>query len=142
MSAVPRVDFYLLQVGSRELLACKLAEKAYLLGHKIYVHTASAQAAAALDDLLWTFRDGSFLPHSLVDQQDTLAPVLLGYGNASPPQADLLINLSDAVPEFFHCFARVAEPVDPDEQRKADARARYRVYKDHGCELMTHTLTA
>lgn len=142
MSAAPRVDFYLLQTGSRELLACKLAEKAYLLGHRIYVHAASPQATAALDELMWTFREGSFLPHALIGESQPAPAVWLGHGSVPPPDADLLINLSDAVPEFFHRFARVAEPVDPDERCKADARARYRVYKDRGCELMTHTLAS
>ena len=63
-----KVDFYLLSgVGqdARETMACKLIDKAYQLQHKIYVHTESQQDAKRLDDLLWTFRPGSFIPHSI-----------------------------------------------------------------------------
>ncbi|MEZ5578324.1 MAG: DNA polymerase III subunit chi [Candidatus Competibacteraceae bacterium] len=43
--------------------ACRLADKAYGLGHTVYLFTASEARAAALDDLLWTFRQDSFVPH-------------------------------------------------------------------------------
>ena len=37
-----RIDFYIVQhsePSSRERFACRLAEKAYRLGHRIYIHT-------------------------------------------------------------------------------------------------------
>jgi DNA polymerase III subunit chi len=64
-----RVDFYVLpdaDPAQRPLLACKLAEKAYGQGLKVYIHTATEGEALHLDELLWTFRAGSFLPHAIV----------------------------------------------------------------------------
>ncbi len=64
-----RVDFYVLPNVRREgrmVLACKIAEKAVTSDHRIFVHAADATQARRLDDLMWTFRDGSFLPHVIV----------------------------------------------------------------------------
>ena len=75
-NAVPRVDFYVLPDATpngRLLFACHLVEKAYTLGHPVYLHTASASMARHLDGLLWTYRQDTFLPHALVE--DVLPPI-------------------------------------------------------------------
>jgi DNA polymerase-3 subunit chi len=141
-----RIDFYVLQAGSerhREVFACRLAEKAYGRGMGIYLHTSGPAATARLDELLWTFRDGSFLPHLSVDDAAAAdpegeTPVLVGHGAEPGPQHELLINLADDVPLFFSRFDRVAEIVTGDA---ADAaRDRFRFYRDRGYELNTHKL--
>ena len=65
-----RVDFYISKNNhpdDRAKLACRLAEKAYQMKHRIYVHTDDRQQAEQLDQLMWVFRDGSFIPHCLAD---------------------------------------------------------------------------
>ena len=137
-----QVDFYILEEKaprSRALFACRLAEKAFGLGHRVYLHTGSEGAARELDDLLWTFRDGSFLPHVLAgDGED--APVHIGHGTEPGEGFHLLINLGPEVPSFFSRFERVAEVVDGDETQKARGRERFRFYKDRGYPLETHKL--
>ena len=68
-----RIDFYVLaqtDERARQLLACKLAEKAWRLENSVYIHTKNAADAERLDELLWTFRDGSFVPHGLAGRED------------------------------------------------------------------------
>jgi DNA polymerase-3 subunit chi len=138
-----RVDFYLLnQAGAqaRQLFACRLAEKAYRLENTVHIQTANADDAARLDDLLWTFRDGSFVPHhrirSVNDDQDS--PVTIGCGDEGPPVRDLLINLCDDVPGFAGTFGRIAELVTADAECKQQGRKRFASYRDSGCTLETH----
>ncbi|MFO1419126.1 MAG: DNA polymerase III subunit chi [Methylotetracoccus sp.] len=139
-----RIDFYLVPDGDprgRYLTACRLTEKAYRLGHRIYIQTESEQTAALLDDLLWTFRQNSFVPHArwpAGEQPET--PVFLG--TAEPPEFldDVLINLSDAVPSTFDRFARLVEIVDQDETGKEAGRRRFRFYRDRGLTPATHKL--
>ena len=72
-----KVDFYLLGEGadSRERIACRLAEKAWRLGNRVYVLAPDQAAAQALDELLWTFSQGSFVPHAVCEQQtDVMRP--------------------------------------------------------------------
>lgn len=139
-----RVDFYLLaeaDAGARMRFACRLTEKAYHQDHRVHLHAASAAGAGELDELLWSFRQGSFVPHELTTAgTTTTSPVTIGHGPAMPPQADLLINLSDELPDFLDQFARVAEVVDGSETSVAAARKRFREYRNRGTEPATHKM--
>lgn len=139
-----RVDFYILQgddARTRPQFACRLAEKAWQLGHRIYIHTESAAQTGLLDELLWTWRQDSFLPHGILGEAGEPAPpILLGHAGEPDTHTDVLINLAPEVPLFFGRFERVAELVDDQEQRKQQGRARYGFYRDRGYELQTHRL--
>ena len=94
-----RVDFYILsQHGPRERqsFACRLAEKAYHLDNTVHIHAGSSEIADQLDQLLWTFRDGSFVPHDLLSPAaaDRQSPVTIGCDTGPGEPRDLLINLS------------------------------------------------
>lgn len=141
---VPRIDFYVLpdqKENGRALLACRLADKAYGLGHTVYVFTASEAQAAALDDLLWTFRQDSFVPHErypLVGEEGS--PVLVGTAAPATVEAQVLINLADALPEGFERYERVIELVDQHPEVLAQSRERFRQYREQGCAPETHKL--
>jgi DNA polymerase-3 subunit chi len=138
---VTKVDFYILQNGSREQTACKLIEKAYNLGHRIYVHTASEDHSRQLDELLWVFRDGSFLPHEqYLPGKPTESPITIGNHTAPESDAEVMINLAPEVPLFFSRFLRVAELVGTDTESKSLGRERFRFYRDRGYPLDTHEL--
>lgn len=109
------------------------------MGHKVFVQAESEGAARELDDLMWTYSDRSFLPHSLAGA-DPEALVHIGHGVEPGEGFHLLINLGAEVPGFFSRFERVAEVVDGDETRKAQGRERFRFYKDRGYPLKTNNL--
>ncbi|OGT21649.1 MAG: hypothetical protein A2V90_06125 [Gammaproteobacteria bacterium RBG_16_57_12] len=137
-----QVDFYILpdeSPGGRELFACRLAEKIQGLKHRLYIHTASEQQAEALDQLLWTFSAGSFLPHARHPHQDAIeSPILIGHGQEPPNGYDVLVNLAPEVPLFFSRFERVAELVDNNVQVRQQGRERFRFYKDRGYNVASH----
>ncbi len=139
-----RIDFYILpdqDPAQRSVLACRLAEKAYTQGLATYIHTASDRECRVLDDLLWTFREGSFLPHCVhADAEGEPPPILVGHDVEPETHTDLLINLAQAVPLFFGRFQRVAEIVDRQDELLEQARQRYLFYKERGYELHSHHL--
>jgi len=140
-----RVDFYVLERAderSRYTLACKLAEKAYRLENTVYIHTRNRADAERLDELLWTFRDGSFVPHALRDANDDsdASPVMIGSESEDVPSHDLLINLCDEIPAFAESFPRVAELVNSDENCRLLSRKRFAEYRDKGHSIHTHKL--
>lgn len=139
-----RVDFYVLagtDATGAEMLACRLAEKIYKLGHKIYVHTESAQQAQRVDSLMWTFRAGSFVPHARHGEAaPETVPVLIGNDLEPESHTEVLVNLAPQVPGFFSHFERVAEVVTSDPAHRAQAREKFRFYRDRGYELQTHNL--
>jgi len=140
-----RVDFYILaqpDERARQLLACRLAEKAWKLDNSVYIHAQTRADAERLDELLWTFRDGSFVPHGLLGRNDgtEASPILIGCDEGGVDARDLLINLADEIPAFAEGFPRVAELVTSDENCRLMSRRRYAAYRDNGHELNTHKL--
>ena len=139
-----QVDFYILaQMQQRALFACRLAEKIYRLGKRVYIHTADERHSQMLDDLLWTFQSGSFVPHECYqDHSAAQSPVLIGHHAQPLADADVLINISDELPMFYSRFARVAEIVDGEEAVKLKGRDRFRVYREQGCTMLSHPIDA
>jgi DNA polymerase-3 subunit chi len=139
----PRVDFYVLETAGltgRLNFVCRLAEKAYGTLEKIYAHTESSSVAGQLDQLLWTFRQGSFIPHELLQDSAPRAPISIGTQQHALESGELLINLTSQVPAFAKQFTRIAEIIDRDEQVKAAGRQRYVHYKGMGIEPVTHNI--
>ena len=62
-----QVDFYVLEdpALSPGRLACRLCMMAWEQGHRVAVLAGSEEEARALDDLMWDFPPGRFLPHAL-----------------------------------------------------------------------------
>ena len=145
----PRVDFYLLEDpegAACDVTACRIAEKAWRQGHRVHLHADSPESARRLDDLLWTWRDESFVPHSVwsadaaADEPGGGAPVTIGWGTLPGFAAGVLLNLGSCVPEGFERFARIAELVGGAESSRTAGRERFRRYRAQGCDLRTHRL--
>lgn len=139
-----RVDFYLLSSTEQTafgLFACRLIEKAYQRGHRIYIHCNNQTDAERLDELLWTYKDDSFIPHNLQGEgPEPPPPVQIGFEKEPRGFNDVLINLADSIPPFFSRFKRVIELVAADEEAKLISRNHYRDYRNKGCELHTHNI--
>lgn len=137
-----QVDFYILSDASangRLHYACRLAEKAYDLGHSIFIF--APQDANVIDDMLWSFKQNSFVPHALQPwPDDEIAPIRIGISDEQPWQADILINLALEVPGFFTDFKRLIEVVDQHEQVLKSSRQRFKFYREQGLEPKTHKL--
>lgn len=141
-----RIDFYILQAAAAEgkaRLVCKLTDKAYRAGHRVYIFAPDTAAAQRLDELLWTFHPGSFIPHGLHLSGKELeddAPVLIGHQEPPEHHHDVLISLSPQVPPFFSRFERLVECVGTDDEDKAQSRERFRFYRERGYALETHNV--
>lgn len=139
-----RVQFYILAdgaPGNRFTLACRLTEKAWRQGHRVFIHTGGEEDARHMDRLLWTLRDSSFVPHGRFPEADPeLNPVLIGRHADAGEEHDVLINLDAEAPAFFSRFTRVLEMIDHDEASRRQGRERFRFYRDRGYPLETHEI--
>ena len=110
----------------------------------MFINSATDRESRQLDELLWTFSQGSFVPHRIVGPEDgaqILEPVLISHAQEPVSQHwDLMINLGNEVPEYFSRYQRVAELVDGNAQRRDLGRDRYRFYRDRGYKLNTHQM--
>lgn len=136
------VGFYVVQSaapGQRLNIAARLADKAFQRGHRIFINAADEAQASELDELLWSFRPASFLPHGLLGQEhsDTIA---IGWGQEPENHNDLLINLQLAIPSFFSRFQRVAEVVTQEPDSLVALRKSWTFYKERGYQLEKHDL--
>lgn len=143
---MPNIDFYLLTTSQKEEIYrffCRLVDKAYQQQHYIYIHANTLEEAQYLDDLLWTFRDISFIPHQLEGTNNASSPssVIIGIDKPNTFPADILFNFTVGVPLFFSEFTRVIEIVSAEKIDKIQARKKYKVYKEHHCQLTTHNIT-
>ncbi len=141
----PRVDFYLSADAGEPVrlrLACRVAEKAYLAKQRVLVFIDGPALLSKFDESLWTFGDGTFVPHDVVtaDGAPCDAPVALTTGVLPADHADVLINLGGSVPPFFEKFARVAELLDARPEVRSAGRERFKVYRGAGVEPQTHTV--
>jgi DNA polymerase-3 subunit chi len=137
---VTRVGFYVVQAADqaqRLQVAVRLADKAFQRGHNIFINAVDEDQARTLDELLWTFRPASFLPHGLhgEEQSDTIA---IGWGQEPAGHNDLLINLQLEIPGFFSRFRRVAEVVTQDPESLQALRRSWTFYKARGYQLEKH----
>ena len=136
-----RVDFHVLPTQPRrqhDVYVCQLVERAWRAGLRVHLHCLDRDMQKSLDDLLWTFSDTSFLPHATVDSAEgEAASITVGCADRLPASAEVLVNLDVEVPPFFSQFERVIETTGSDEHEKAQARQRYRFYKERGYPIET-----
>jgi DNA polymerase-3 subunit chi len=140
-----RVDFYVLKSAAarqRWAFACRLTEKAYLKDLKIVIVSDTLADAQALDELLWTFNDRSFIPHKVCLDEQSMDPATAVHltTETALPAADLLINLAQRLPAEFQRYARIAEVIDADEERRRLGRERFKAYRDLKLPLETHQI--
>jgi DNA polymerase-3 subunit chi len=140
-----RVDFYVLKSAAarqRWAFACRLTEKAYLKDLKIVIVSDTLADAQALDELLWTFNDRSFIPHKVCLDENSVDPATAVHLTVETvlPTADLLVNLAQRLPAQFQRYARIAEVIDADEERRRLGRERFKAYRDLKLPLETHQI--
>ncbi len=139
------VSFYILPTESlqdRYRFACKLIEKAYRSGSFCYVLTDSDEQSRIIDDLLWTFRAGSFIPHQIYtgEPPELEKVILIGSLNAPEHWQKVLFNLSARYPDIGAQTERVLEILDNSETTKEAGRNRYRRYQQSGIAISTHKM--
>jgi DNA polymerase-3 subunit chi len=135
---VTTIDFYT-SVADPLRFVAKLVTKAYRSHGCVRVLTSDPDATTALDRLLWSAPQQSFLPHCrLASPIASETPVLVDHVLEHAGPAEVLVNLHRDPPPFFSRFERLAEVVGADEASLAAGRLRYRFYKERGYELRQH----
>ena len=137
-----QVNFYALSSEgeeSRLQFACRLAEKALALGHKVFIRVDSVAQQKRIDDLLWEFRASSFVPHGIATESGESESVLIGE-DYSAATNDVLINLSTKTCEQHENFSRINEILSSEPDSLAAGRNNYRYYQSQGLSPQTHKL--
>jgi DNA polymerase-3 subunit chi len=142
----PRIDFLVLaDADPRERLraACRIAEEIYDEGGRLTVRVSALDEAAALDELMWTFSERSFIPHAQWPAEPSArehAAVLIASDSLPDTHRDALINLGTSLPPDYASYGRVVEIVGGSEACKQAARARWRAYREAGLDPQSRNL--
>ena len=138
-----QISFYTLSeegLDARILFACRLTDKAWKLGHRVFIQTQSMEQAKRLDDMLWQYQASSFVPHCLLHEKTGDEPVVISPELPHGSHHDVLINLSAGTHASHLDFARVNEIVSADQDSLKQGRVRYRFYQDQGHSPATHKI--
>lgn len=142
MTGSCQVDFYVLEEGafSAEQLACYLALMAWEQGHHIAVLTETTDLANKLDELMWNYPAGRFLPHS-AEPGDTRAPVIIGQSDMPiPGDSEVIINLTTTAISESDRFKRLLEIVPGDPVQRTASRHKFRSYREQGLNPASHSI--
>ena len=132
-----QIGFYHLMHTPLEAALPRLLSKALDRGMRALVMAGSIDRVKALDGALWTFDQGSFLPHGTAKEGRAEAqPVYITATEENPNGASLLV-LTDGVEHgFIGAFERCLDLFDGrDAEAVAAARARWKRLKDEGHDL-------
>lgn len=131
------VLFYHLERARLESVLPGLLEKTLERGWKAVVRAGSRERVEALDGLLWTYRDESFLPHSAGGENSERQPVWLTETDEVPNAADILFLVEGAAaePQSLSEFTRCVTIFDGGDTEAVErARAFWKAVKAAGCD--------
>jgi DNA polymerase III subunit chi len=132
------VSFYHLERQSLDQVLPKLMERVIGAGLRAVVLAGSQERVDRLNTLLWTYDDGSFLPHGCrADGNVAEHPVFLTTEEENPNGATVLAVVDGIKPGYVGDFDRCLDIFNGnDETDVSDARERWKKYKADGHEVV------
>jgi len=132
--------FYHLERRALEDVLPGLVEKSLQRGWRAAIKTDSAERSDALDTLLWTYDDQSFLPHAQAGDGDPAAqPVLISVEEGNPNSAQIFFYVGGAMPADWNGLQGLARVVllfdGKDSQALAYARTAWKEAKAAGHDV-------
>jgi DNA polymerase III subunit chi len=139
---MPTIAFHFNAPG-KLAYACRLLRKAAASGSTVAV-LGEHEMLAKLDEQLWSFSALDFVPHGRFDamsaEQREPTPIWLCQSADQGRGRQVLVNLTQAVPESIESYQRVIEVVSQDDTDKQSARVRWKYYTERGHEIVRHDL--
>jgi DNA polymerase-3 subunit chi len=134
MSGETEVYFYHLESRTLEQVLPTLLERSIERGWRAAVQAASKERVEALNTLLWTYREDSFLPHGAAsDGTPATQPIYLTTEDDNPNDAAVRFLVDGATLDDASPYTRVVYVFDGhDEGAVAQARAVWAAAKDKG----------
>ena len=116
------IGFYHVMRQPLEQAVAQILERAYSRGQRTAVLVADEGRMQALDAVLWTYDDASFLPHATSrNQQADLQPILIGTQGPWANAPEVLLAVATPLPDELTAFERVAYVFDGREDAQLQA---------------------
>ena len=132
MSGETEIYFYHLESRTLEQVLPALLERSLERGWRAAVQVASKERVEALNTMLWTYREDSFLPHGAAgDGASDVQPIYLTDEEDNPNNAAVRFLVDGATLDDAAGYARVVHVFDGhDEGAVAQAREAWRAAKE------------
>jgi DNA polymerase-3 subunit chi len=134
--------FYHLERRSLDDVLPNLVTRTLERGQRVLIKAESADRASAIDNLLWTYDDQSFLPHAQVGDGDAKRqPVLITTEDENANKADVLFLVGGAEPPSWNsadakALTRIVLMFDGrDQDSLSRARTSWKSAKDAGHDV-------
>ncbi len=127
------IFFIELSISNKIRYVCDIVEKFYDQNRTVHIFTKDKQSARLVDQMLWSWKPNSFIPHKQVTEEDadTDEPVLISSDGEWPQPAQALVLFDPLPADVFFNYEYVvdfAETYDP--QKVVDSRKRFRIVRD------------
>jgi DNA polymerase-3 subunit chi len=131
------VLFYHLERQPMEAVLPNLLERTLARGWRAVVQAGSEERLEALDTSLWTYSEGSFLPHGTKkDGNVAEQPIYLTTIDEAPNGAGVKFLVDGAESQSFTGFTRIVYLFDGhDAEAKQVARQQWQAAKSAGCAV-------
>ncbi|MEZ4485389.1 MAG: DNA polymerase III subunit chi [Syntrophotaleaceae bacterium] len=133
-----QVEFVKLKRPEKAKHLCELAEQFFQEGKKVFITVSDQNQAVTLDQFMWTWNKGSFIPHAYANGAvDCLEePIIIDITENSSHGANVLIMGRPCNLEFVRHFQHVIDFAEIyDQQLAAESRKRYASYREAGFDV-------
>lgn len=135
------IRFYHLERSTLDQALPLIVSKAYEKGHKLIIRTTNTKETKRLSDALWSFNEGSFLPHGTEkDPSSENQPILFATEANNQNNADVLIlTAGQALHPADKDFALICDIFDgAQEEQLQAARTRWKALKDKNAYTLSY----
>ncbi len=131
------IRFYHMEQATLDQALPMIVMKAWQSGENVMVRVPDKREASRLNDLLWSFRADSFIPHGMDgDKNADQQPVFVTANDDNANDANILILTHGCTYPSVADFKMTCEMLDGRVQSQiADARGRWKEYKNDGHDL-------
>ena len=132
--------FYHLTESTLEKALPGLVEKSIERDWRVVIQTGKSEEVQELDELLWVYRDDSFLPHgSVKDGHEADQPIWITDQQDNPNQAHIRFLVGGSAIENASEYNRVVYMFDGHNNASLEnARASWKFHKDQGVDELTY----
>jgi DNA polymerase III subunit chi len=128
-----KIIFLTLSVANKLRVVCDVVENEFLLGKKVVVNVSDEEEGKVLDNMLWSWKQSSFIPHSFVTSltESTNDPVLITTDISENLSYETMILVNPSNIEKFNNYTTVIDFAEKYNPTKIETdRKRYKLYRD------------
>lgn len=128
--AKTEVFFIELPTSNKLKFVCDVTELFYNQNHTLAIYANDAKSVTQIDQLLWSWKQESFIPHSRNSEQDQ-TPVTIYTSGEDFGDTEVLVQFDPAQPDALSRFKYVIDFAELyDKTRLQESRRRFKDLRD------------